>query len=373
MGLTRVDEGARRNRKRGLGHIVDCDVHTTMSSETALEAYLPERWQRYAAAFGGNAYHGARYPRSVPNAARVDAWPPSGGLPGSDIDFMREQLLDRWDIDIAILCPLVRGQGGHRNQDFAAAVATAVNDWTTRELLDVDARLRGSIVVPAECGELAAVEVERRASDARFVQVYLQVQTANPLGQRQYWPMYEAAARHGLPVGIHFGGYGGNAPTGTGWPSFYLEVHVGSAQCFQAQVISLVCEGVFERFPTLRFVLLEGGVAWLPTLAWRLDRAYERLHGEVPHLVRRPSEYIADHFWLTTQPVEEPPDPASFKRVIESFPSLGERLLFSSDYPHWDFDAPDQVFRNVDLEDSMRDRIMHANARALYSLPEARR
>lgn len=362
---------ASRGRRKAARSLVDCDVHTTMARDDTLRTYLPERWRRHYELFGGNAYHGGRYPRAVPNAARWDAWPPTGGAPGSDLDFTRLQLLDRWDVEAAILCPLVRGQSAYRNGEFAGAVAGAVNRWTVDEWLDPEPRLRGSIVVPVEHPEIAAEEIDRCASDARFVQVYFQIQTAQPLGQRHYWPIYEAAERNGLPVGIHFGGYGGLAPTGAGWPSYYLEVHVGSTQCFQAQLISLVCEGVFEHFPGLRVVLLEGGIAWLPPLAWRLDRAFERLHEEVPHLKRRPSEYVADHVWLTTQPIEEPPSPPTVNRVLESFPSLEDHLMFSSDYPHWDFDAPDEAFRKIRLAPEVEEKIMHLNARALYRLEGA--
>lgn len=361
--------GEPTGRTRRAVDVVDCDVHPTAEADGRLDPYLSARWQRHHKLFGGNTYHGGKFPRDVPNAARVDAWPPSGGPPGSDLAFMRLQLLDMWNITHVILGPLVRNvQSGQRNLDYAAAICSAVNDWQAAEWLDQDPRLRGSIAIPYEDADLAVAEIDRLAHDRRFVQVYMQIRTSQPLGQRKYWRLYEAAVRHQLPVGIHFGGQGGNAITGAGWPSYYLEDHAGNAQTFQSQVISLVCEGVFERFPDLKVVLIEGGVAWLPPLAWRLDRAFERLGDEVPMVRRKPSEYIADHFWLTTQPIEEPPDPRSLGRLIEMFPSLRDKLMYSSDYPHWDFDSPDEVLRKVGLSTEVERKIMAENARKLYQL-----
>jgi predicted TIM-barrel fold metal-dependent hydrolase len=94
----------------------------------------------------------------------------------------------------------------------------------------------------------------------------LEARTAEPLGRRKYWRLYEAAVRHDLPVAIHFGALGGWPITGVGHPSFYIEYHAGQLTTYQDQVISLVVEGVFERFPTLKIVLIEGGFGWLPPL-----------------------------------------------------------------------------------------------------------
>ena len=132
----------------------------------------------------------------------------------------------------------------------------------------------------------------------------------------------------------------------------------------QSQVISLVFEGVFERFPTLKIVLIEGGFAWLPSLMWRMDRAYKRLHAEVPHLKQLPSAYVRRHFWLTTQPIEEPTKPQQFHQLLAHL-DMNDRLMFATDYPHWDFDAPDQVFPTK-IDPALEQRIMSENAKALY-------
>ena len=194
------------------------------------------------------------------------------------------------------------------------------------------------MLVPYEDGRASAAEIESRAGDPNFAQVLLLTRTAEPLGRRRYWPIFEAAAAAGLPVGIHAFGYGGTPVTGGGWPSYYIEEMVGHAQCQQAILASMVLEGVFERLPTLKVVLIEAGFAWLPALCWRLDKLWARMRDEVPHVKRPPSEYIKSQVWLTTQPMEEP-EPR--KHLLDAIDWIGwDRLLFATDYPHWDFDDP---------------------------------
>jgi predicted TIM-barrel fold metal-dependent hydrolase len=198
------------------------------------------------------------------------------------------------------------------------------------------------------------------------VQVILVARTAEPLGRRKYWKMYEAAVRHDLPIGIHFGGAGGYPITGAGWPSFYIEDHAGMPPSLQTHLVSFVCEGVFERFPTLKVVLIEGGFAWLSPLMWRLDRAWSLLREEVPHLTRPPSAYVREHLWLTSQPMEEPPRKEQFRELLDQL-AMDDRLMFATDYPHWDFDAPDTALP-VKLAPELERKIMAENARVLYRL-----
>jgi predicted TIM-barrel fold metal-dependent hydrolase len=361
--MTSTVRQTARGRRTAL-RVVDADIHNALPSAEALYPYLAARWRRHHALFGLPDYAGSSYPRLSPNAARGDAWPPSGLPPGADLPFLRRQLLDAWNIEYGILNPLVAIAGP--NVEYSAALARAVNDWQSAEWLTQEPRLRASLVVPYQDGDLAAAEIDRLGEDRRFVQVLLRARTVEPLGRRRFWKIYEAAVRHDLPIGIHFGGSGGLPFTGAGWPSFYVEDHGGMPQAFQAQVISLVCEGVFERYPTLKVVLIEGGFAWLPPLMWRLDRSWRLLREEVPHLREPPSRYIRRHFWVTTQPMEEPARPEYFVQVLHHL-AMHDRLLFATDYPHWDFDAPDQAFPAT-LPAEWEQRIMADNAHALYRL-----
>ena len=133
----------------------------------------------------------------------------------------------------------------------------------------------------------------------------------------------------------------------------------------QAVVTSLIMEGVTERFPDLKFVLIECGFAWAPSLGWRLDKLWNRMRTEVPQVKRPPSEYIRDRFWYTTQPIEETEEPGHLREIIDW---IGwDRLLFSTDYPHWDFDDPRYTFR-IQLTDAERQGVFRDNARKVFRL-----
>lgn len=364
--------------------LIDCDVHNGLPDDGALGPYMPAEWRERREALtylptefrnvrenlGDRSYIGAEYPRPTPRASRVDAWPPGGGAPASDIDFTRAQLLDPWRVQSAILNPLL-GIGEMLNLELAAVMAQAANDWLADQWLDPEPRFRASIVIPYEDAWWSASEIDRVAADSRFVQALMLSRTIEPMGRRRYWPIYEACERNGIPLAIHNGGWGGHPMTPTGFPTFYLEDAAAMSLAFQAQVTSLLAEGVLQHFPKLRFVLIEGGFAWLPSLMWRLDRAASRLRAELPHLDRLPSELIRERFWVSTQPMEEPEHPHQWGELIEDM-GMSDRILFSTDYPHWDFDSPGEALP-TGLDPALRRRILHDNAAALYGLGEAAR
>jgi uncharacterized protein len=341
---------------------IDCDVHVNVPSMQALLPHLDEYWRDSVVDRGMNSLESISYPPNAPLTARPD-WRGKGGAPANTLDALRTHALDRWNIDVAI-CHCLYGVQLLYSEDMAAAFAKAINDWVAKEWLDRDPRLRASIVVPMQNTEFAVAEIERCSADKRFVQVLVLCMGEMPLGRRQYWPVYEAAERHGLPLGIHAGSSYKHAVTSLGWPSWYAEDYTAMSQGFQSQVASLVCEGVFVKYPKLKVVLLESGVTWLPAFLWRLSKFWRGVRLEVPWIDRSPAEIVRDHVRLTIQPFDGPDDPAAVAKLIEHMQS-DDMLLFASDFPHWQFDGDDIM--PAGIPQKLHGKIRRDNALATYS------
>ena len=243
---------------------------------------------------------GPPYPKAQPNASRRDAYPPEGGPQGSSLSFMQQQHLDPNNVALGVLNPLNTGQG-IRNQDLSAAICS--RDQRLADRRNGPARIRrlkGSVVVANEDGPAAAAEIRKRAGDRNFVQVLLLSRNVEPLGQRRYWPIYEAAEEAGLPVGVHAFGFGGNPITASGWPSYYIEEMVGHSQCQQTALASLVLEGVFERLSEAedgddRGRLRLGAVAVVAARQGWHTAAQRGAASQAPAVGIHPRPHLVDH------------------------------------------------------------------------------
>jgi predicted TIM-barrel fold metal-dependent hydrolase len=343
--------------------LVDADIHPAPLPQH-LAPRLDEPWRSRFERYGVRVPNPRQlYPRVRNTGYRVDSWP-EGGFPGSDFDLLRAQLLEEHRVDYGILIPLHGHSFGAEAPEYAAALCHAVNKWVREEMLDRDERLRSSINVPLETPELAVREIERYAGDSRFVQVLLPSGAEYPLGNRKYWAVYRAAAEAGLPLVAHTGGF--EQHRGAGWPSYYLEAHVFYANAMIALATSLIAEGVFQELPSLQVVLVEAGISWAGPLMWAMDSAWSAMRDDVAHLDREPSELFREQFWFTTQPIEEPDDPQQLVQALE-FTGMSDRIMFASDYPHWDFDSPAMSLPRA-VPKEVRAKIMAGNACRLYGL-----
>jgi hypothetical protein len=341
---------------------IDCDVHPTVPNLKALLPYLDDHWRDSVEERGIPGLESISYPPNAPITARPD-WRHKGGLAGTSVADLQATVFERLHADRAILNCLYGVQLVF-NEDMAQAFARAVNDWIAKEWLDRDPRLRASIVVTPQNTEYAVDEIERHAGDRRFVQILLLAMGEVPLGRRQFWPIYAAAERHGLPIGIHAGSAYRHPVTSLGWPSYYIEDYAAQSQGFQSQVASLITEGVFAKFPALKVVLIESGVTWLPGVLWRFSKFWRGLRTEVPWVDRSPSDIVRDHFRLTIQPLDAPADPDAVERAIEHLRS-DDMLLYASDFPHWQFDGDDPLPPGI--PQALRHKVLVENPIATYN------
>jgi predicted TIM-barrel fold metal-dependent hydrolase len=148
-----------------------------------------------------------------------------------------------------------------------------------------------------------------------------------------------------------------------GYPRTFAEWHMSHPHATMCQLYSFVFNGVFDEFPDLRLCLLEAGFTWLPHSLWRMDEHYKAFRAETPWVKRMPSDHVRDHVVVATQPKEE----ISAKHLLDIVDMVGsDRLIvYSSDYPHYDFDPPDRILPKGTPED-LKQKILYQNAKDFY-------
>jgi predicted TIM-barrel fold metal-dependent hydrolase len=348
--------------------VIDVDVHFKPAGAEAILDRLPEPWRSRRNI--RRALTKAPVYNPYTGAMRLDAKPASGPT-GSDPALAGTPLFVDAGGDLAInnpvgeyFCPLVE-------PDLNAAYATAVNEWQSDTWLgefNRHERYRGSISVAVNNIPAAVAEVEKWAGDRRFVQVLVPHHAGMAYGSPQFDPLWAAASRHGLPVALHSNVGLESYCTPVGFIQRYPEYNGVGHPLFIAQhLVSLIANGAFDRFPDLRFVFVEGGFSLYGPLVSRLDRSFERLGGSG---ARRPSDIVRERVRFSSQPIEEPEQFDDLARMWR-WCAAENVLMFSTDYPHWDFDDPSRAV-SPRFGDAVRRRVLRDNAREFYTLPESR-
>ena len=347
--------------------VVDTDVHPEMPPLEQWIEFLEPAWHERVRRLGTEMP--SVFWQNPHGVTRRDAYDEHGKSLAVCPLATKKEHLERYGIDRAILIPgNALNASCHPSPEQSMAIVRATNRYFHERWLKPHTEYYGSIGVSTRDIAASVEEIEYWAGEKKFVQIAMGGGQPMPLGERYFFPLYEAAAKLGLPIAIHPGQEGAGVsttPTAAGWPSRYIEWHTCLSLSFQAHLVSLLCEGVFEKFPNLKIVLVEGGVAWLPTLMWRLDKNWKALRTEVPWVKKKPSEYLTDHLRITTQPIEEPTDHQHLKQIFNMF-DAERMLMFASDFPHWDGDTPAFAVRG--FSENFKQRVLGKNALELYQL-----
>jgi predicted TIM-barrel fold metal-dependent hydrolase len=333
--------------------IVDADAHVVERQERAYRPYLPEVYKKRTGSFFPSFAWDIRMNGTL---GKFDESEPETYVADMDAEGIATQVLFP---SSALAIGLIR------ETDWAAALASAYNAWLHDFCQHAPQRLKGVAVIAPQNLPRALQEMERAVAKQGMVGVMMPtyVSPGLDIGDPQFFPIYEQAERLGVPVAFHATA---QVAIGNTRCHEYIGVHMTSHPFEQMlSIISVMANGVLDRFPRLRVGFLEAGVGWVPYWMDRFDEKWKKRTAESRRSELLPSEYVlANRCYFTCEPEE-----TVLPLFVERF---GDRcVMYASDYPHWDTGWPEtarELLERDDLRAETKERIMSANAREFYNL-----
>ena len=180
-----------------------------------------------------------------------------------------------------------------------------------------------------------------------------------------YMKLYRALEERGLVLSFHSGPNWGE-PIYKSCNRFLAAHALGFTWYNVVHCTNWVINGMGERFPKLPVIWIESGIAWVPFLMQRLDHEFMLRPSEAPLLKKKPSDYMRDMFY-SSQPMEIQ-DYGAMECTFRMM-NAETQLLYSSDYPHWDFDLPSTIYDLPFLSEKAKHNILGGTAARLFKLP----
>jgi predicted TIM-barrel fold metal-dependent hydrolase len=229
-----------------------------------------------------------RIPHQVALAEAVD------GTECHHFTELARRAMDAMGLDYQVVFPTpMLLLGMHPQDDIEVALGRAYDRWLVERILPEDERLKGLLYLPFNTPR-ACLDVIREFGDAPGVIGFTVCATRNkPVHHDSYMKLYSAIEETGKPLAFHSGFHWGD-------PSFlqlnrFISMHALSFVHYSLiHLANWVINGLPERFPKLKLVWVESGVAWVPFIMQRLDHEFMMRVCEAPMLKRLPSEYIRE-------------------------------------------------------------------------------
>jgi len=276
-----------------------------------------------------------------------------------------QRAMDSMGIDYMVVFPtpmLVLGM--HPQIEMEVVIGNAFNKWLTEEILPQDPRIKAMLYLPFNHPEACVRAVEMYANTPGVIGYSVTSTRFRAVNHDSYMPLYSAIQATGKPLAFHSGFHWGDQSMQQ--CNRFISMHAISFVYYNLiHLTNWIINGLPERFPKLKVLWIESGLAWVPFLMQRLDSEYMMRSSEAPLLKRRPSEYIAD-MYFTSQPLER----SNLKLTEATFDAIKAetQLLFASDWPHWDFDLPAAITSLPFLNEQAKRNILGLNAARLFKL-----
>ncbi|RUT34680.1 amidohydrolase [Arsenicitalea aurantiaca] len=285
--------------------------------------------------------------------------------PHRDITLMR-RWMDAMGVDIACMFPTpLLNLGLVPRVDLEVELADAYNRWLCETILQEDSRLKSMLYLPFNDPEACLKTIEKYGDHKGVIGFMVTSTRYRGVYDNAYAKTYRALEERNLPLGFHTG-LGGQEP-GLSTCNRFLTLHaLGFAWHNMLHLSNWVINGLPERFPKLKTLWIEAGLAWIPFVMQRLDNEYMMRPSDAPLLKKKPSDYMRDMFY-TSQPMEMVNNSKALELTFEMIDAPNQ-LLYSSDYPHWDMDLPSTIYDLPFLDQAAKRNILGGNAQRLFNL-----
>lgn len=353
--------------------IVDVDSHhyeTEAFQEIA--DYIENPVLRHEAKFQGTARGGitsadgsyqeiggriTRYPER-----KNERVPPS---PHRDITLML-RWMDAMGVDIACMFPTPMLNLGHCPRvEVEMALAYAYNKWLCDTILEHEPRLRSMLYLPFHTPEACFRIVDEFGRRKGVIGFMVTATHYRGVYDNAYAKTWYAIQELGLPLAFH-AAFSWSDP-GLALTNRFIGVHsLGFAWHNMLHMTNWVTNAMPERFPRLKTIWIESGLAWIPFLMQRLDNSFMMRTSDAPLLKRKPSDYMREMFY-TSQPMEMVNNREALEVTLKMI-NAETQLLYSSDYPHWDMDLPSTIYDLPFLSRDAKLNILGRNAQNLFKL-----
>lgn len=343
---------------------IDSDVHLQICHED-LVPYLDEPWRSRMKDSHTGQQPNDGWDRTVNGKFLMDF------DSVQTADDLNQSLCNELGVDYPIINTLGL-MSRNPEKDWSVALMKSHNDFLIDKFLDTYDNFLGLATITTQQPDKAAEEIDRMGSEEDIVGVYIHNTGPNPpLGDSFYDTMWEAAEDNNLNIAFHGSadGFMFEFPRQNQSLNQFIEVHTLAHPWSQMlTMISLIVEGTVEKFPDLKWAFLEAGLSWVPYMLFRLNKEYSMRRSEAPLLEKMPEEYFREKMYVASQPLEEPMAETDLAKLIDVVGT--DNILFTTDYPHWDFDNPETLNQHLqrmfDPEDLTK--VMTQNAIEMFDL-----
>jgi predicted TIM-barrel fold metal-dependent hydrolase len=255
--------------------------------------------------------------------------------------------------------------GTHPQVEIEVAMSRAYNRWLCERILAHEPRIVSMLYLPFNDPEATYKMVKDFGDKKGVVGFMVTAPRYKPVHDNAYMKTYRLLEEMGKPISFH-AAYNWNDQS-LSMTNRFIAVHALGFMWFNmVHMTNWVVNGIPERFPKLKVMWIESGITWAYSLMQRLDHSYKMRTSDCPSLKRKPSEYMRE-MYFSSQPMEMPDDPAILEATFKMI-KADTQLVWSSDYPHWDFDLPGVIYDQPFLSEQAKRNILGGNAARFFGL-----